>query len=206
MWMIDNFVMRMLKSLDFSPDHESSITLVWFTLPKLPEYMYDEEALLICVEFDVVKDPIKEIWISFGKNDITRQEDGYWQNLKYGELQSYCHKCHHLGHMKKKYKVWLKIQEVVSVKKVFKGLKEDIKEKKEDQMEVKEDRMEVTKQIWQPLLKSIVVRDEAPKSLNENSNGRRKYEEAEEGMIESLISSSDGLDFAGFGNGECGFG
>ncbi|GAA0143834.1 hypothetical protein LIER_42780 [Lithospermum erythrorhizon] len=162
MWMIDNFTMRMLKwTPDFSPDHESSTTPVWMTLPN-PEYMYDEEALLsvanaigkllkvdipiinrakfnecrICVEFDVVKDPIKEIWISFGKNEITGQEDDYWQNLKYGELQSYCHKCHHLGHMKEKCKVGLKIQEVVSVKKVFKGLKEDIKEKKEDQMEV----------------------------------------------------------------------
>ncbi|GAA0166372.1 hypothetical protein LIER_40180 [Lithospermum erythrorhizon] len=62
--------------------------------------------------------------------------------------------------------------------------------------------MEVTKQIWQPILKSIVVRDEAPKSLDKNSNGRRKYEEAEEGMIEALISSSNGLDLASFGDEE----
>ncbi|GAA0162930.1 hypothetical protein LIER_18920 [Lithospermum erythrorhizon] len=90
----------------------------------LPIYVYEEEGLLsvansigklltidslntnrvklgvasVCVELDVSKPLVDQVWVSFEDDDHQENNEGFWQRVEYDETPKYCSKCFHMGH------------------------------------------------------------------------------------------------------------
>lgn len=101
----------------FIVDMESSIAPVWVSLPQLPDHFFSKSSLFslrslvgkpmkidvvtatvdrpsvarVCVEMDLVKKFPLRVWIGSGFS-------GYWQNVVYEKVPSYCTKCYKQGH------------------------------------------------------------------------------------------------------------
>lgn len=104
-------------TLDCRPYVESSIALVWISLPNLCIFLFDKQCLQsigsligwpltqdsamadfsrpsvvrICVEINVLKILSKRIWLECGN-------PGFWQEITYKKLPYYCKYCRWLSH------------------------------------------------------------------------------------------------------------
>ena len=110
--------MRVLKwTPDFSVEEEPSIVPVWISIPNLPVYYYEPSYLYsiggligkplkmdaatqslsrpsvarICVEVDLLKELPQRIRLG-------KKEKGFWRDVVYENLPSYCDNCCKLGH------------------------------------------------------------------------------------------------------------
>ncbi|XP_027151979.1 uncharacterized protein LOC113752035 [Coffea eugenioides] len=118
-WYIHGSVMRVFKwTTSFHIDKESSLTPVWFGLPKLPVHLFDKQCLFqivsclgrplfidtaiaalsrpsvarVCVEIDLLKELPSRIWIQLG--DV----HGFWQPLNPETVPKYYSHCFRQGH------------------------------------------------------------------------------------------------------------
>lgn len=119
-WYVGNFPMRVFKwTLSFHVTKESSLVLVWFSLPSLPIHLFDKYSLFsivnplgkpifidaatanlsrpsvarICVEVDLLRPLPSWVWIG-----TENSNEGFWQQLQIENLPQYCSNCCHLGH------------------------------------------------------------------------------------------------------------
>lgn len=105
-----------------SSSAEPSLAAVWITFPHLPVVFFQEYFLYkiasmvgkvlcmdeetrnmsrtsmarVCVEVDLVKEPPNKLWVGMGK------EQGFWQEICYESIPSYCAKCCRQGHQTKR--------------------------------------------------------------------------------------------------------
>lgn len=118
-WYIRGMPMRIFKwTSSFHVDRESSIVPIWITLPRLPIHYFEKNALFSIVnligfplrmdaataslkrpgaarvqaEIDLLKDRPEKIWIGI------EGADGFWQQITYDNVPSYCCHCWHVGH------------------------------------------------------------------------------------------------------------
>ncbi|GAA0162286.1 hypothetical protein LIER_39384 [Lithospermum erythrorhizon] len=124
-WFVKTYPMRIFKwTVDFDSTKESPLKPVWAYFPGLPIYLYEEECLLsvanligkplridslntnrvklyvasVCVELDVSKPLVDEVWVSFEDDDHLDNNEGFWQRVEYDETLKYCSKCFYMGH------------------------------------------------------------------------------------------------------------
>ncbi|XP_077245297.1 uncharacterized protein LOC143885156 isoform X2 [Tasmannia lanceolata] len=118
-WWIDGHLMKVFKwTPQFQPtEEEPSSAAVWISLPSLPIVFFQEDLLFaiaslvgkalsidsptrnltrtnvarICVEVNLLMKLPRRVWIGVGKG-------GFWQDIRYSKLPSYCSNCRHQGH------------------------------------------------------------------------------------------------------------
>ncbi|XP_077245281.1 uncharacterized protein LOC143885150 [Tasmannia lanceolata] len=118
-WWIDGHLMKVFKwTPQFQPtEEEPSSAAVWISLPSLPVVFFQEDLLFaiaslvgralsiddptrnltrtnvarICVEVNLLMKLPRRVWIGVGKG-------GFWQDIRYRKLPSYCSNCRHQGH------------------------------------------------------------------------------------------------------------
>ncbi|XP_077245298.1 uncharacterized protein LOC143885157 [Tasmannia lanceolata] len=118
-WWIDGHLMNVFKwTSKFQPtEAEPSSAAVWISLPSLPIVFFQEDLLFaiaslvgralsiddptrnltrtnvarICVEVNLLMKLPRRVWIGVGKG-------GFWQDIRYRKLPSYCSNCRHQGH------------------------------------------------------------------------------------------------------------
>ncbi|XP_077245294.1 uncharacterized protein LOC143885154 [Tasmannia lanceolata] len=118
-WWIDGHLMKVFKwTPKFQPtEAEPSSAAVWISLPSLPIVFFQEDLLFaiaslvgkalsidnptrnltqtnvarICVEVNLLMKLPRRVWIGVGKG-------GFWQDIRYRKLPSYCSNCRHQGH------------------------------------------------------------------------------------------------------------
>src|SRR5436190_17626985 len=116
---LDGFPMRIFKwSPEFRLDCESSIVPVWISLPNLPLFLFNKSGIFsigsilgkpltldaatadlsrpnvarVCVEIDLLKKLTHRVRLD------CEDAEGFWQDVIYEKLPSYCKNCKHLGH------------------------------------------------------------------------------------------------------------
>ncbi|KAG9444330.1 hypothetical protein H6P81_015670 [Aristolochia fimbriata] len=127
MWFIGGHLMKVLKWTPcFRPSEgEPSLAAIWVSLPLLPLVFFQEDLLFsiasaignckvftmdeptrkltrtnvarVCMEVDLVKELPKRVWIGIG-------DGGFWQEIQYEKLPSYCKICKLQGHSVQKCK------------------------------------------------------------------------------------------------------
>ncbi|KAG9444382.1 hypothetical protein H6P81_015722 [Aristolochia fimbriata] len=121
-WFVVGRMMRVFKWFPtFVPyNGEPSSAAVWVSLPSLPVAFFQEELLFpiaslagrvigmddptrnlsrtnvarVCVEVDLLKEPPRQVWVGVG-------EGGFWQDMCYPRLPSFCRNCREQGHSTK---------------------------------------------------------------------------------------------------------
>src|SRR4051812_26232640 len=118
-WYLDGYPMRMFKwSPDFRLEWESPIVPVWISLPNLPLFLFNKSGLFsigsllskpltldsatadmsrpsvarVCVEIDLLKTIIPRVRLD------CESGEGFWQEVIYEKMPSYCNTCKRLGH------------------------------------------------------------------------------------------------------------
>src|SRR5436190_4128261 len=116
---LDGFPMRIFKwSPEFRLDCESSTVPVWISLPNLPLFLFNKSGIFsigsllgkpltldaatadlsrpnvarVCVEIDLLKKLTHRVRLD------CEDAEGFWQDVIYEKLPSYCKNCRHLGH------------------------------------------------------------------------------------------------------------
>ncbi|XP_068635663.1 uncharacterized protein [Aristolochia californica] len=118
-WFIGNYTMRVFKWFPtFIPSNgEPSSAAIWVSLPSLPVAFFQEKLLYpiaslagkvfamdaptrnlsrtnvarVCVEIELLKEHPRQVWVGVG-------EGGFWQDICYERLPSYCTDCREQGH------------------------------------------------------------------------------------------------------------
>ncbi|KAG9452258.1 hypothetical protein H6P81_005162 [Aristolochia fimbriata] len=118
-WFVGGHPMRVFKWFStFVPSKgEPSTAAIWVSFPSLPVAFFQEELLFpiasvagkvfamdgptrnlsrtnlarVCVEVDLLKELPRQVWVGVG-------EEGFWQDICYHRLPSYCINCREQGH------------------------------------------------------------------------------------------------------------
>ncbi|GAA0148986.1 hypothetical protein LIER_36842 [Lithospermum erythrorhizon] len=125
MWLVKTNPMCIFKwTTDFDSSKESPLKPIWMHFPVVPLYLYEGEGLLsvansigkplradslntnhvklgvpsVCVELDISKPLVNEVWINFEDDEDPDSSEGFWQKVEYDETLTYYSKCFYMGH------------------------------------------------------------------------------------------------------------